>query len=104
MPIVDITPVGSKSYDPQKKVVPVYLVVIEDVTVKVTGTRKFLAVKLDDMPNYVKIVGIEITTNVNKISESYQEIVNSTDKKLYKEVMLPWQRIVTIQNLIFKQK
>ena len=103
MPIVDITPVGSRSYDPQKKVIPVYLVTAEDPSTA-TATRQFLAIKLDERPYSVTIVGIETKEKVNKLTTNYQEIINSADKRLYKEVQLPWQRIVSIQNLIFKQK
>jgi hypothetical protein len=103
MPIVDITPVGSRSYDPQKKVVPVYLVLTES-PLGVSKVQQFLAVKLDELPYSVKIVGFETKENTNKIITNYQEIINSTDKGLYKEVQLPWQRIISIQNLIYKQK
>ncbi len=103
MPILDITPVGSKSYDPQKKVTPVYLVVSEDPS-SPTGVRQFLATKLDERPYSITLVGIETKEKVNKITTNYQEIINSADKVLYKEVQLSWQRIISIQNLIFKQK
>lgn len=103
MPIIDLSPVGHRTYDPQKKIIPTYLVLCEDPTIK-TKLRKYLAVRLDDMQNFVKIVGLEITIEVDKIQESYQEIVNTADKQLYRELMLPWQRIITIQNLIFRAK
>ncbi len=103
MPIVDIAPVGSRFYDRPTKVVPVYLVLIEDPS-STTGTRQFLAIKLDEHAHAVTLVGVETKEKVNKIVTNYQEIINSADKELYKEVQLPWQRIISIQNLIFKQK
>lgn len=104
MPIIDVSPVGSgKLGERPVKIVPVYLVAAEDPTVK-TNVTKYLAVKLDEQTSCVKLVGFEIKETEKNVCENYQEILNSTDKGLYKEIMLPWQRVVRIQNLIFKQK
>lgn len=104
MPIIDVSPVGSSKLGERPiKIVPVYLVVAEDPTIK-SNTAKYLAVKLDEQTSTVKLVGFEITETEKNVCENYQEIVSSTDKGLYKEIMLPWQRVIRIQNLIFKQK
>lgn len=103
MPIVDISPVGSKTYDRPGKIIPIYLVVIEDPA-STSKIQQFLAVKLDELSHSVKLVGFETKEKTNKIAANYQEMINSADKTLYKEVQLPWQRVVSITNLIFKQK
>jgi hypothetical protein len=103
MPIVDITPVGSKTYDRPSKIIPIFLVIAEDPT-STSKVQQFLAVKLDELSHSVKIVGFETKEKVNKIAANYQEMINSADKMLYKEIQLPWQRVVSITNLIFKQK
>jgi hypothetical protein len=102
MPVIDVSPVGSSKLSERPvKIVPVYLVVAEDVKTTVT---KYLAIKLDEQPTSVKLVGFEISKSEKEVCENYQEILSSTDKGLYKEIMLPWQRVVRVQNLIFKQK
>lgn len=103
MPIVDITPVGSKTYDRPGKIVPIYLVVVDDPS-STNKVQQFLAVKLDELSHSAKLVGFETKEKANKIAANYQEMINSADKSVYKEVQLPWQRIVSITNLIFKQK
>ncbi len=104
MPIVDITPAGSsRLYDRPTKIVPIYLVIAEDPTNK-SKFQKYIAVSLDDMQYAIKIIGIETTESENDISKRYQEILNNTDKVLYKEWMLGWHRIVKIQNLIYVKK
>lgn len=104
MPILDILPVGSKSYDRPSKITPIYLVLAENPKFK-NRPQKFIAIKLDDSQQVVvKIVAIEISEDINVSCENYQEILNSTDKALYKEIMIPWYRVIQIQNLIYKQK
>lgn len=104
MSIIDVQPVNANKLSERSvRVVPVYLVVSEDPSNK-SGITKFLSVKLDEMQHAVRIVGFEINKEVKDICANYQEVLNSTDKKIYKELMLPWQRIVRIENLIFKSK
>jgi hypothetical protein len=102
MPIIDVSPVGSSKLSERPvKIVPVYLVVAEDVN---NTAATYLAIKLDEQPTSIKLVGFEINKLEKEVCEKYQEILSSTDKGLYKEIMLPWQRVVRVQNLIFKQK
>ena len=106
MSIIDIVPISSlpKVGEKQTKIMPVYLVITEDPGIK-AKCSKILAVRMDETsPTTVKFVGIDLDVNADINSENYQEIINSTDKKLYKEIMLPWQRVIRIQNLIFRQK
>jgi|SRR5271165_3628858 len=106
MPIIDIAPISSlpKMGEKQAKIMPVYLVITEDPGIKAKCSQ-ILAVRMDETSaTTIKLVGIDLETNANVNSENYQEIINSTDKKLYKEIMLPWQRVIRIQNLIFRQK
>jgi hypothetical protein len=103
MSIVDITPVGSKSYDPRTKVMPIYLVITEDPS-SISGIRQFLATKIDERAATLTIVCIETKEKANKIATNYQEIINSAEKVLYKEIQIPWGRVISIQNLIYKQK
>lgn len=102
MPIIDVSPVSSSKLSERPvKIVPVYLVVAEDIK---SSVARYLAIKLDEQPTSIKLVGFEINKLEKEVCENYQEILSSTDKGLYKEIMLPWQRVVRVQNLIFKQK
>jgi len=99
MPIIDITPTSSRIHERPVKITPIYLI----TEVLSSGTR-WLAVKLDESNNVIKFVGVELKKSEKRVEENYQEILNSADKTLYKEVWLPWHQINSIQNLIFKQK
>lgn len=100
---IAIIQAGIKVHERPVRLAPVYLVKIEDPTMTNKSVH-FLATKVDEGPHSVKIVGFEIKKDINKIGENYQEVLNVTDKSLYMELILSWQRVIKIQNLIFRQK
>jgi hypothetical protein len=101
---IAIVPTGLKSYERAVRVAPVYLVSIEDPTLT-SKVSYFLATKLDENQFSIKVVGFDLNKkDINRVGANYQEVLNSTDKSLYMELVLPWQRVIKIQNLIFKQK
>lgn len=65
---------------------------------------KFLAIRIDHANGFVKLVGLDITEKVDVVCEKHQQVLQLADKKLYKEIMVPYSRIIRIQNLIYKHK
>ncbi len=98
-----IAPVGNRMFDKPGKITPLYLVSIEDGKNK-TQKSLFFATKLDESSHSVKLVGFDLQEDEKKVCENYADILQSTDKSLYKEITVPWTRICRIQNLIFKAK
>jgi hypothetical protein len=92
----DITIAPPLKFDPRARVTPVYLVVSMDGT--------FLATKFDDSPNYGKFVGFYTSVDLQIIKKDFQELINSVDKALYTEMMIPWHRVLSVQSLIFRTK
>lgn len=101
MPIIDITPIGSTVHPRPRPFQPAFLIVLQSEKNK---TQKFVAIRLDEMTNNIKAVGFFTDENADKILTNYQEMLNTADKTLYKEMWFPWSRIVSIQNLVFKSK
>lgn len=97
-----LTPVGTVNMNVKAtKITPIYLVSCESPFEK--EEIKFVATKLDDISeHYVRLVGFK--TKKFKDNDDYQKLLNSVDKTQYKELMIPWQRVITIENLIFRQK
>ncbi len=99
---VAVAAVGFSGLDNKPiKITPIYLATFEDPKKKL---QQFLATKFDETANCAKFVGIETTETIDNINKNYRDILNTTDKMKYKEIMIPWHRIICIQNLIFRQK
>jgi hypothetical protein len=83
-----------------QKTTPSYLITIE------RGKKElyFIATKLELGSTYIKVVGFYINQEENKIKQEYQQLIQNTDKNLYMELILPYQRILEIRNLIYRQK
>lgn len=83
------------------RVVPSYLVTIE----RGKSVARFVAVKYDaDGHSCAKMVGFYAEGSEDDIVAAYAELVKNTDVSHYKEVQIPWGRIVEIRNLIYKHK
>ena len=103
MSVIDISPVPNRLYDRPTKITPVYLVLAENPANK-NKLNKYVALKMDETSNAIKIVAAEVKEDVQEIIENYQAILSSVDKSFFAELMLPWHRIVLVQNLIYKHK
>lgn len=101
--IIDASRLNQKLNERPSKITPVYLILAEDPSIK-SKLYKFISVKMDEFNNTIKVIGFETDKDIDTICQNYQEIVNSTDKILWKEMTMPWHRIIRIQNLIFKSK
>lgn len=95
------------------KLVPIYLVSFENPILN--KEVEFVVTKLDDTNQYcIKIVGINKEflfknkslkkEKLNNSELDYKEMLKSVDKELYEEIMVPWQRVISIKNLMFKSK
>ena len=99
------------------KLVPIYLVSFENPILN--KEVEFVVTKLDDTNQYcIKIVGInkeflfknkslkkeKEKLKLNNSELDYKEMLKSVDKELYEEIMVPWQRVISIKNLMFKSK
>ena len=84
-----------------QRTLPTYLVWLE-----ITKQQKdpyFLAVKYDDsFVHCAKFVGFY--TNAANIRSTFSEVIKNTDITNFIEVQIPWNRIIEIQNLIYRHK
>ena len=84
---------------------PVYLVVLEDRSGKTVTTQRFLSVEKPDLlAGFVQVKGIFTDLSEDEILSRFQEILTTSSKDLFIEVMLPWHRICIIRNLVFRAK
>lgn len=103
---IALSPMGSfQSGTPVVKVMPVYLVSYENPSIKGSlKTQYFLASKLEETSYCIKAIGVDIEKDIEGLVENYQKVLQSSDKRIYKEIRLPWHRVNLIQNLIYKHK
>jgi hypothetical protein len=92
----DITIAPPLKFDPRARTLPVYLVRTMD--------GNFIATKFDDTTQYGKFVGFYTTIELETIKKDFQELINSVDKTLYTEIVIPWHRVLSVQSLIFRTK
>jgi hypothetical protein len=90
-------PVGALS----KK--PAHLVTLEDSKGKVS--KRFISIDKPEFLNgFVQVKGVYSDESEEEISKNYSEILSSSPKELIVELMLPWGRISSVRNLVFKAK
>jgi hypothetical protein len=89
------------SYKAPQRTLPTYL-----ITLEVTKQQKmpyFLAVKYDDsFVHCAKFVGFYCPSD--SVRTEYNERIKETDVSQFVEVQIPWNRIIDIQNLIYRHK
>jgi hypothetical protein len=84
---------------------PIYLLVLESLTGKTRTLEKFLSLDKPDLLNgFVQVKGAYVENDISVIEKDYINILSSVKKENVVEIMFPWHRIVSMQNLIFKAK
>jgi len=84
------------------KITPIYFVSM--INHEDNDCLNFICTKFDDCVQYVKVIGFFTKFPISEIKEKYNEIISSSDRKIYEELMVPWTQINYISNLIYKQK
>jgi len=82
------------------KTTPTYLVSLEDGK----KVKLFISTKFDETNNYGKFVGFYSNATEEKIVANYNEIVASTDKASFIEISFPWDKVISVRSLLYKQK
>lgn len=103
MPDIAINPAASGDYSAGRiigKTTPTYLVSLEDGK----KTKYFIATKYDENGNYAKCVGFYSNIAEDNIISSYEEIVKTTEKTSFTEMLFPWSRIVSVRSLVYRHK
>lgn len=99
-----IIPVTGPSDRVPGKIITAYLGIIFKITGGKT-TEKYFITKLDVSPAFVEFTGILVDNNFEEKSiVSVSEFVKTLDKNKFIQCMIPWNRIISIKNLNFKQK
>lgn len=84
---------------------PAYLVVLEEHVGKNVVTRRFLAVEKPDLlSGFIQVKGIFTELPEEEISSKYNDVLTSSAKELFVEVMFPWHKICSVRNLVFRAK
>ncbi len=79
---------------------PIYLILIDDGKSK----KKFLTIDRPDLQaSYVQAKGIFSDISEENISDKYQDILTSVPKESILEMIFPWNKILSIKNLIFNK-
>jgi hypothetical protein len=98
---IAIQPSGIPEYRGTGKIVPCYLVSIE------SGKKdmQFIATKFDDnFMHCAKFVGFYTTATTDSITTKYEELIKTAETNNFIEVLIPWNRIISIRSLIYKHK
>ena len=86
---------------------PVYIVTVEDPTVR-SKKRSFVSLKLrEDSPVYLDLIGIEVDSKEKSKFSSYQEVENYIQEKGSVSVVnirFPWTRVINMENRSYKKK
>lgn len=80
---------------------PTYLVLIENGKTKLN----FVAVKYDDsFVHCGKFVGFYCDKSVEEIKANYDQVIKDTDIGNFIEILFPWNKIFSIQSLVYRHK
>ena len=85
---------------------PTYLVVLDVIPGGTKKTeKKFIATEKPDLlDGFIQVKGIFTDSSEDEISKNFTDILTNSSKELFIEVMLPWHRICSIRNLVFRAK
>src|SRR5258708_39674002 len=98
---VAINPANLPDYRVAIRISPQYLVSIDSGK----KTQFFLATKFDETSShYAKFVGFYVESTSELITEKYAELISAAEAANYMEILIPYTRILSIRNLIYKHK
>lgn len=84
---------------------PPYLILMEETSGKNKVVKKFITLdKPELMQGFVQVKGIFSDLPEEEIIKNYYDVLTTTNKELFLEVLIPWHKISYIRSLIFKQK
>ena len=103
---IAITPAGANLPQVKQSVKPNWLIYLQDSNGKASKTSFFISLDRPDISNngVVFVKGIFSKNTEDEILSSYQELLTSTAKDLYCEVLIPHHRIIQMRSLVFRQK
>lgn len=65
--------------------------------------RLFLASECAEGSNSVRVKGFDTSALIEEVEKNYKQMLESTNKESYKNFSIPWNRIVRIQSLVYRQ-
>jgi hypothetical protein len=84
---------------------PVYLVVLEEQVGKNIVMKRFITIdKPEIIPGFVQVKGVFTDLSEDEISSKYLDVLASSSKDLFVEIMFPQHKINNIRNLVFRAK
>lgn len=85
---------------------PPHLVLLEDEKKKGGAPKKFITTDKPDIGamGFVQAKGIFSEAAEDEIVASFADILSSTPKEEFVEMMFPHHRIISVRNLVFKAK
>jgi hypothetical protein len=84
---------------------PIYLLLLDSLGTKGKNLEKFIAIDKPELLNgFVQVKGFFSSESEDEITKTFSELLTSTKKELYVEMMFPWHRVWSIKSLVFKAK
>lgn len=83
-----------------------YIVVIEDPTVKTKGLRFYATPKVDKAAAFIELIGFEVTDTQVKQLKSWNDASELAEQGNLEvtHLCVPWQRVVSIKNANYRVK
>lgn len=95
MPNQDVVIQANMNFDDNVKIRPTPTYMVD------TAKGKFIAVKMEEYPFYLKCVGFFAPP---KSKSTVDKLIKSTENDKFIEIMFPWHKVEDIQNLLYKYK
>jgi hypothetical protein len=86
---------------------PSYLIVLEEFSGKTKSFKYFISLDKPELLNgFVQVKGVfaDSSLSENEIILNYYDILTTSKKELFLEMMIPWHKISIIRSLVFKAK
>lgn len=84
---------------------PAYLITLEGYVGKNLVQKRFISLdKPEFLQGFIQVKGIFSDSSEEEISSKFNDILASSSKDLFIEVMFPCHKVCSIRNLIFRAK
>lgn len=85
---------------------PKYLIAFNVADKRTREPRYFLSMDKPDLLNgFIQVKGFFVDlSDENEIISSFSDLLTSTAKELYLDIMFPWHKIAYVRSLTFKAK
>ena len=84
------------------KIVPVYLVSLFSQDRKTIDN--FLSINVEELPHGIRFAGFFVAGSSEKTRKNYEKLMQNTSKEQYRQILISWNNVYSVENLIFKQK